>query len=77
MGYILSAMRKILLVLCCTFCLNLPAIAQETSIVIDETESHSVFIGLFRSVWARLKSFNPTAKQSASAVVVYTAGIRC
>ena len=69
-------MRKLLIILCCTICLSLPATAQETSIVIEETESHTVLKGLFKSVWARLKSLNPTAKQSANAEV-YTAGIRC
>lgn len=41
-----------------------------------ETESHSVFTGLFRSVWAQLKSLNPKSAEDASAEVIYTAGIR-
>ena len=56
---------------------NAPALAQdsESSIVVNE-ESHSVFTGLFRSVWARLKALNPASKESARSQQVYTAGIR-
>ena len=49
--------------------------AQETTTIV-ETNSHSVFTGLFRSVWARLKSLNPSVRESASGEVTYTAGIR-
>lgn len=54
-----------------------PLLAQESesSIVINE-ESHSVFTGLFRSVWARLKALNPASRESARSQQVYTAGIR-
>ncbi|MEM7561835.1 MAG: tetratricopeptide repeat protein [Pseudomonadota bacterium] len=70
-------MKNSLIILMCTLCLNLvmPANAQDSAIVVNQ-EEHSVFTGLFRSVWARLKSLNPTAKQSAQSVQVYTAGIR-
>ena len=70
-------MKKILLVICCitSLTLTLPIKAQETTTVV-ETSSHSVFTGLFKSVWARLKSLNPSAKESARSHVVYTAGIR-
>ena len=70
-------MKKILIVLLCSFSLamSVPAIAQNSSIVINEAE-HSVFKGLFKSVWARLKTFNPSAKDSARSQQVYTAGIR-
>jgi TolA-binding protein len=44
--------------------------------VIQETESHNVFEGLFLNIWSKLKSLNPTLKQSAKSTTVYTAGIR-
>lgn len=56
--------------------LGTPVIAQDSAIVVNQSESHSVFKGLFRSVWAKLKSLNPTQKQSAKSVQHYTAGIR-
>ena len=43
---------------------------------IVETETHSIFKGLFFKVWEKLKSINPTQKQSAKAAQIYTAGIR-
>lgn len=52
-----------------------PVQAQDSTQFV-ETESHSVFTGLFRSVWARLRSLNPQRQQSATAAVHYTAGIR-
>ena len=54
---------------------NAPVIAQGTT-TINETSSHSVFKGLFKSVWAHLKSINPTQKQSAKSNQTYLAGIR-
>ena len=52
-----------------------PVGAQENATIV-ETETHSVFTGLFRSVWAQLKSLNPKNGGDASAEVIYTAGIR-
>ncbi|MCP4431902.1 MAG: hypothetical protein GY806_13050 [Gammaproteobacteria bacterium] len=55
------------------------SLAQETKVEnaqIIESENHSIFKGLFLKVWARLKSINPTQKQSAKAALVYSAGIR-
>ena len=54
---------------------NLPGIAQANT-TITETTSHSVFKGLFQTVWAHLKALNPTPKQSAKTVPLYAAGIR-
>lgn len=70
-------MKKLLLIACCTICLALaaPAQAQQSSSFV-ETTSHSVFKGLFKSVWARLKALNPVQKESARSTQVYTAGIR-
>ena len=67
----------ILLLAAGSLALNAPLLAQESesSIVISE-ESHSVFTGLFRSVWARLKALNPASRDSARSQQVYTAGIR-
>ena len=71
-------MKKSLIIL--VFSLGLaavpPAMAQQSSVVIKQSESHSVFTGLFKSVWARLKSLNPSSRESASAETTYTAGIR-
>jgi hypothetical protein len=70
-------MKNILLVI---FCLCIPVFtmplqAQDSTIIV-ETQSHSIFKGFFQSVWARLKSLNPSMKESANSKVVYTAGIR-
>ena len=70
-------MKKLLIILVCMggFGINAPAIAlNETNVT--EADSHSVFKGLFRSVWAHLKALNPTQKQSAEASKTYVAGIR-
>ena len=71
-------MKMKLIIIFCALSLGLgtPLIAQDNVIIVNEPESHSVFKGLFRSVWAKLKSLNPTQKQSAKSVQVYTAGIR-
>lgn len=71
-------MNKLLIILFCisSLAINAPVSAQESSIVVSQSESHSVFKGLFRTVWARLKSLNPTQKQTARSTQVYTAGIR-
>jgi len=70
-------MKHILLVSCLLIApvLATPVQAQD-SVAVVETRSHNVFTGLFQSVWARLKSLNPSAKESANSDVVYTAGIR-
>jgi TolA-binding protein len=52
---------------------SLPSAAQD---IIRQTETHSVFKGLFLSLWSRLRELNPHQRQSARAEVVYTAGIR-
>jgi len=57
------------------FTFNQPTIVQAAT-TINETSSHSVFKGLFKSVWAHLKSYNPTQKQSAKSTQTYVAGIR-
>ena len=70
-------MKKTLMILALIAAVStpLPASAQGATSVV-ETESHSVFKGLFRSVWARLRSLNPSLKESATGNTVYTAGIR-
>jgi len=55
--------------------LGSPGHAQETTRFV-ETDSHSVFTGIFQSVWARLRSLNPQLQESANAEIHYTAGIR-
>lgn len=70
-------MKRSLLVICCLASLLLTSAvnAQETTTVV-ESNSHNIFTGLFKAVWARLKSFNPPQKESAKSGAVYTAGIR-
>ncbi len=70
-------MKNILLTMCCLMALVLgsPVQAQDTTTVV-ETSSHSIFTDLFKTVWARLKSFSPTRKESARSQVIYTVGIR-
>lgn len=71
-------MKKFLMIVLCAGSLfaQAPLIAQDSSIVINDSQTHSVFTGFFKSVWAKLKSLNPTQKQSARSTQVYTAGIR-
>lgn len=70
-------MRNILIAICCATALTLSApIHAQGSTTIVETNTHSIFTGLFRSVWVRLKSLNPTQKESAKSQALYTAGIR-
>ncbi|MBC8211285.1 MAG: hypothetical protein H8E21_09465 [Gammaproteobacteria bacterium] len=61
------------LILIISAAFSLPVTAQG---IIKQTETHSVFKGLFFSVWSRLRDLNPHQRQSAKAEVVYTAGIR-
>jgi hypothetical protein len=70
-------MKRILVLICC-LCIPLvaPVAAAQDSATIVETSSHSIFKGLFQSVWVRLKSLSPSSKESANVDVVYTAGIR-
>ena len=70
-------MKKLLIIMFCIagFALAAPASAQSTPTFVETTD-HSVFQGLFRSVWARLRSLSPASKESARSAQVYTAGIR-
>ncbi|MBT8437938.1 MAG: tetratricopeptide repeat protein [Gammaproteobacteria bacterium] len=70
-------MKKLLIIMffAGSMAVNAPVIAQGTA-TIYETSSHSVFKGLFKSVWAHLKSLSPTQKQSARSNQTYLAGIR-
>ena len=69
-------MKRIPIVICLVAALLASPLYAQESTTIVETSSHSVFTGLFRSVWARLKSLSPARKESARAQVLYTAGIR-
>lgn len=74
-------MKKLILLICCIGGLTIvvPSVAQDTRALtgqITESETHSVFKGLFLKVWGKLKSINPTQKQSAKAEQIYAAGIR-
>lgn len=72
-------MKQVLILLCCLstpFATFMVQAQSSDSTTIVETNTHNVFTGLFQSVWARLKSLNPTVKESANTDVVYTAGIR-
>jgi hypothetical protein len=70
-------MKKIGIVVCCALGISLaaPLQAQDSTVVV-ETDSHSIFKGLFQSVWAHLRTFSPAQEESASAKVNYNAGIR-
>ena len=70
-------MKKFLLVTCLVSLLSplAPLQAGDAAIVV-KAEDHNVFEGLFQSVWARLKAFNPGASESANAEIEYSAGIR-
>ncbi|MCP4389417.1 MAG: hypothetical protein GY802_14065 [Gammaproteobacteria bacterium] len=70
-------MKKFLLTMCClmTLTFGAPIQAKDTATIV-ETSSHSIFTGLFKTLWARLKSFSPAQKESARSKATYTAGIR-
>lgn len=67
--------QPIVICLLSALLLGSPAQAKETTRFV-ETDSHSVFTGLFQSVWARLRSISPQSQESANAEVEYAAGIR-
>ena len=70
-------MKKALVLVCCFwFAFAATNLQAQDATTFVETESHNVFTGLFKSVWARLKALNPSSRESANAEVVYTAGIR-
>jgi len=70
-------MKRLLIIMFCagSIAANAPVMAlNETTIT--ESSSHSVFTGLFKSVWAHLKTLNPTQWQSAKSTQTYVAGMR-
>ena len=69
-------MKKLVIIILCIggIAISQPSISQDNTV--KETSSHSIFKGIFLSIWGKLKSINPTQKQSAKANQVYTAGIR-
>ena len=70
-------MKKFLIIAQCVIALGFtPLLAAQGTGSFVETSSNSVLTGFFRSVWANLKSFNPSQKESANSEAVYTAGIR-
>jgi len=69
-------MKKLAVIFVCATSLLLPAGLYAQASVIKEVETHNIFEGMFLSIWSKLKSFNPTLKQSARSSMVYTAGIR-
>ena len=72
-------MKQLIIVSLCIFgaFINMQGHAEEKkNDQIIETKTHSVFEGLFFKVWEKLKSINPTQKQSAKTAQIYTAGIR-
>ena len=69
-------MKHLVVIFVCVTSLLLHAGLYAQGSVIKETETHNIFEGMFLSIWSKLKSFNPTLKQSARSSMVYTAGIR-
>jgi len=70
-------MKKFSIAMCCALGISLaaPLQAQDSTVVV-ETNSHSIFKGLFESVWAHLRTLSPAQEESASAKTEYVAGIR-
>lgn len=66
---LLSLFSAILL----TVLITAPVQAQ---VVIKQKETHSIFKGIFFSVWSRLRNLQPHQRQQAKSNTVYTAGIR-
>lgn len=79
-------MKKLVMMLICSssLLLQFAVIAQENpdqeeakdGSIIQETTTHNIFKGLFLKVWNKLRSLNPSLKQSARTVEAYTVGIR-
>jgi len=67
--------QPIVICLAASLLLGAPARAAETTRFV-ESDTHSVFTGLFKSVWSHLRSLSPQSQQNANADVHYTAGIR-
>jgi len=70
-------MKRLLIIMFCVASItaNAPVMALNEA-TLTESNSHSVFTGLFRSVWAHLKTLNPKQWQSAKSTQTYVAGIR-
>ena len=72
-------MKKLLIIILCVTSLlvKAPLYAQESSIVVIKSESHSVFTGLFKSIGWRLNLINPQMdKHLGNFNQVPAAGIR-
>jgi TolA-binding protein len=70
-------MKKLFIILYCVSVITLvPSVFADDKTSFVEASSHNVFTGLFRSVWAQLKSYNPAKKESARSETLYSAGIR-
>jgi len=67
---------KTKLVLFCVMCALLQPFSLLHAVEIKQTESHNIFKGVMLSIWAKLRSLNPTQRQTAKGDVIYTAGIR-
>ena len=52
------------------------ALPVQAEVTITEKTEHSVFKGVFLTVWARLKAIQPRQRQLARSATVATAGIR-
>lgn len=65
--------RKLLLVIPVLWLLSGQVTAE---IVIQQTETHSIFKGLFLSVWSKLRTLSPHESQNANSDIVYATGIR-
>ena len=70
-------MKKFGIAICCALGISLaaPLQAQDSTVVI-ETNSHSIFKGLFQTVWAHLRTLSPAQEETAIAKTEYSAGIR-
>jgi hypothetical protein len=72
-------LKKLLIIILCVTSLlvKAPLYAQESSIVVIKSESHTEFTGLFKSIWGRLNLINPQMdKHSVNFNQVPAAGIR-
>jgi hypothetical protein len=54
-------LKKLLIIIFCVTSLlvKAPLYAQESSIVLIKSESHTVFTGLFKSIWGQLNLISP------------------
>ena len=69
-------MKRLILLMLAVMALISGQVEAQKQLVIKQTETHSVFKGLFLSVWSKLRAISPLERQDAKSTTQFTAGIR-